>query len=108
MPLLSACLIVRDEAPRIRGCLDALAPLIDEIVVHDTGSTDGATQLLQAGVVLVQGSWADDFAAARNVALRRARSEWVLSVDADEVVLADRDLRAAPRRGHRRPPGRST
>ncbi len=92
MPLISACLIVRDEAPRIQTCLDALLPVVDEVVVHDTGSTDGTLELLRRpGVVVIEGTWPDDFAAARNVALRRARGEWVLSVDADELLVADRD-----------------
>lgn len=93
MPLLSACLIVRDEASRIGACLDALLPVVDEVVVHDTGSTDGTVALLRAaGVIVIEGTWTDDFAAARNVALARARGEWVLSIDADEVLVAERDL----------------
>ncbi|WP_337063522.1 glycosyltransferase family 2 protein [Kineococcus sp. G2] len=89
-PLLSACLIVRDEAHRLEVCLDALDGLVDEIVVHDTGSTDGTVDLLhRRDVALVEGGWSDDFAAARNTALERARGEWVLSVDADEVVQGD-------------------
>ncbi len=100
MPLLSACLIVRDEAARIGACLEALLPVVDEVIVHDTGSTDDTVALLRAaGVTVVEGGWADDFATARNVALRRARGDWVLSVDADEVLVADRDqLRRALRR----------
>ncbi|WP_432519342.1 glycosyltransferase family 2 protein [Kineococcus sp. SYSU DK006] len=88
--LLSACLVVRDEAARIDRCLQALAGLVDEVVVHDTGSLDGTPARLAAhGAVVVAGGWEDDFAAARNVALERARGRWVLSVDADEVVRAD-------------------
>ncbi|NIZ93482.1 glycosyltransferase [Kineococcus rubinsiae] len=91
-PLLTACLIVRDEVGRLDACLSALAPLVDEVVVHDTGSGDGTLELLRArDVVLVEGSWHDDFAAARNVAHGHARGEWVLVVDADEVVSADRE-----------------
>lgn len=88
--LLSACLVVRDEACRIDRCLAALAGVVDEVVVHDTGSHDDTVARLGAhGAVVVEGSWADDFAAARNVALSRARGRWVLSVDADEVTHAD-------------------
>ncbi|GAA4965573.1 tetratricopeptide repeat-containing glycosyltransferase family 2 protein [Kineococcus glutinatus] len=88
--LLSACLVVRDEAARIGACLDALTGLADEVVVHDTGSTDGTLDALRRrDVVLVEGTWADDFAAARNTALRAAHGEWVLSLDADEVATAD-------------------
>ncbi len=89
-PLLGASLIVRDEAPALPRCLAALAGLVDEIVVHDTGSTDGTVALArEAGAVLVESVWRDDFAAARNLALEHGRSTWVLSVDADEVAVAD-------------------
>ncbi|WP_432538028.1 glycosyltransferase family 2 protein [Kineococcus arenarius] len=89
-PLLSACLIVRDEADRLEVCLDALDGLVDEVVVHDTGSTDGSLDLLRRrDVVLIEGEWGDDFATARNTALEQARGEWVLSVDADEVAQGD-------------------
>lgn len=88
--LLSACLIVRDEAERIIECLDALAGVVDEVVVHDTGSVDGTLEILRRrDLVLVEGGWDDDFAGARNVALAAARGEWVLSLDADEVLASD-------------------
>ena len=89
-PRLSACLIVRDEAMRMPGTLEQLTGLADEIVVHDTGSTDRTVACArEAGAVVIEGAWTDDFAAARNVALGRASGEWVLSVDADEQVRAD-------------------
>lgn len=89
-PLLGAALIVRDEAPSLSRCLAALADLVDEIVVHDTGSTDDTVALARAaGAVVVESVWREDFAAARNLALEHGRSTWVLAVDADEVVVAD-------------------
>lgn len=95
LPLLAAALIVRDEAARLPGCLAALralGPLIDHVVVHDTGSTDETVRIArEAGAVVVEGAWAGDFALARNVALEHARATWVLAVDADERVVADPD-----------------
>ena len=91
-PRLTACLIVRDEGPRVAACLESLSSLVDEVVVHDTGSVDDTVQVLRGtGAVVVEGSWNDDFAEARNVALELAQGEWVLSVDADEVVSGDAD-----------------
>lgn len=88
---LAAALIVRDEAATIERCLMSLASLVDELVVYDTGSTDDTVRLAQvAGARVVSGEWRDDFATARNAALDLCRADWVLSVDADEIVQANR------------------
>jgi tetratricopeptide (TPR) repeat protein len=92
-PLLAAALIVRDESAHLPACLASLAGLVDEIVVYDTGSTDGSVAVAQAGGARVaKGFWNDDFGRARNSALAMARATWVLSVDADERLVADRAL----------------
>ncbi|MEN6527463.1 MAG: glycosyltransferase [Candidatus Polarisedimenticolia bacterium] len=84
---MSLCLIVRDEAERIGRCLDAALPIADEIVVVDTGSTDGTAAIAAAkGARVVPFVWIDDFAAARNAALDAARGDWILMLDADEVL----------------------
>jgi len=90
-PLLSACMIVRDEAEMLPQCLASLARLVDEIVIYDTGSTDDTVALARrAGATVVEGHWDDDFARARNAALEACKGEWVLHVDADEVVECDK------------------
>jgi GT2 family glycosyltransferase len=89
-PLLTACLIVRDEAPLLPACLAALAGVVDEIVVYDTGSSDGSQAAARAaGARVVQGYWDDDFGRARNAALAHCTGDWVLSVDADELFAGD-------------------
>ena len=86
-PLLSACLIVKDEQDVLPECLRALSGLADEVVVYDTGSTDGSQACARAaGARVVQGEWHDDFGRARNAALACCTGTWVLSVDADEIV----------------------
>jgi glycosyltransferase involved in cell wall biosynthesis len=88
--LLAACLIVKDGTETLARCLDSVAGLVDEIVVHDTGSTDGTQQLAREhGAVVVQGSWGEDFARARNEALAAVTADWVLSIDADEYAEGD-------------------
>ncbi|PRY18243.1 glycosyl transferase family 2 [Kineococcus rhizosphaerae] len=90
MVLLTACLVVRDEAPRIAATLAALEPLVDEIVVHDTGSHDDTPGIARrAGATVLRGQWRDSFAEARNVALAAAHGDWVLSVDADETATGE-------------------
>ena len=87
MPSLGACLIVRDGATALRACLASLKGAIDVIVVVDTGSVDESVAIARhSGVRVVQWAWQDDFAAAWNVALEHCRTEWVLSIDADEIA----------------------
>ncbi|MGN8245027.1 glycosyltransferase family 2 protein [Cellulomonas soli] len=86
---VSAVLIVKDEEAVLAACLESVA-WVDEIVVYDTGSTDRTREIAREHTdIVVEGYWDDDFAAARNRALAHATSDWVLSIDADEVLEAD-------------------
>lgn len=90
MPLLSACIICRNEEAVIGDCLASLRGVVDEVVVCDTGSTDRTVDIVRAaGATLVHFVWNDDFSAARNAALAPATGEWVLILDADEVVVGE-------------------
>lgn len=87
-PRISACMIVKNEQPFLDGCLSSLRGLVDEIVIVDTGSTDASIDIASAhGARLVEYAWHDDFAAARNVGLDAATSEWLLYIDADERLV---------------------
>lgn len=87
---LAASLIVRDEAQALPGALTSLVGLVDEIHVHDTGSTDGTPDVAaDFGATVTHGPWTDDFAAARNAALVGWSCDWVLALDADEHVVAN-------------------
>lgn len=94
--LLSVCLIVKDEERMLQACLESVADIADEIVVYDTGSSDRTVEIAQAaGARVIEGYWDDSFARARNAVLEQAKGEWVLSIDADENLLADpKSLRA--------------
>lgn len=93
--LLSAAMIVRDEAAHLGACLASLDGVVDEVVVVDTGSTDATAEIAAAcGAVVVHERWHHDFARARNCALDRARGRWILYLDADERVRRVGDLRA--------------
>lgn len=85
---ITACLIVKDEASNIRRCLDSINDICDEIIVIDTGSTDGTLEILsERGIEPTIIKWKDDFSYARNIALEKATKEFILSIDADEVLI---------------------
>lgn len=91
-PRLSAVMIARDEEAVLGRCLASIRDAVDEIVVLDTGSNDRTAALAWSfGAHVYRGSWADDFAAARNEALACARGEWILWIDADEELVAAPD-----------------
>lgn len=87
MTSLSLCMIVRDEADLLPDFLERVRGLWDELCVVDTGSKDGSANLLRAaGARVLHHPWRDDFAMARNVGLDAATGDWILCLDADEMV----------------------
>jgi cytochrome c-type biogenesis protein CcmH/NrfG len=89
-PILSVSMIVRNEARRLPGFLDALANLADEICITDTGSEDGTPEIATArGCRVRHFPWCGDFAAARNAALAPCTGQWILSLDADEMIAPE-------------------
>lgn len=95
--LLSAALIVKNEERFLEPCLASLQAIVDEIVVVDTGSTDRTSAIVRrCGARLHTFEWVDDFAAARNHALRLVSGQWILYIDADERLrpCSSSDLRA--------------
>jgi glycosyltransferase involved in cell wall biosynthesis len=84
-PLLSACIITLDEADRIDACLDSLA-FCDEVVVVDSGSTDGTRDRATAkGARVIEHAF-EGYRAQKAFAVAAARNDWVLCLDADERV----------------------
>jgi len=84
---LSVCMIVKNEAAVLERCLASIRPAADEIVVADTGSTDSTADIARRfGATVVLCEWRDDFAYARNISLEHATGDWILWLDADDVV----------------------
>lgn len=85
--LISLCMIVRDEEAVLARCLDSVKGLADEIVIVDTGSADGTAELARRYTDNVFFfPWQDDFSLARNEAFSHASGEYLLWLDADDVV----------------------
>ncbi|WP_051471844.1 glycosyltransferase [Patulibacter minatonensis] len=85
---VSLCMIVKDEEAMLHRCLAAAAPWVDELIVVDTGSTDRTVEIAEShGARVLHHVWQNDFAAARNVSFDAATSDWVLYLDADEVLV---------------------
>ena len=89
MPRLSVILITKNEAANIRACLESVA-WADEIVVVDSGSTDGTLEIVRefTARVYVHVDW-PGFGPQKNRALNYATGDWVLSLDADERVTPE-------------------
>jgi tetratricopeptide (TPR) repeat protein len=87
---LSLCMIVKDEEAMLGRCLEAAREAVDEIIVVDTGSTDRTVEIAQElGARVLHHEWTGDFAAARNVSFEAATGDWVMYLDADEVLVAE-------------------
>jgi len=80
-------MIVRDGGPSLDRCLASAAPLVDRIVMGDTGSTDVTASIARRyAAECLPVRWSEDFATARNEVLALARCDWVLVLDADEML----------------------
>ncbi|MFB5764080.1 glycosyltransferase family 2 protein [Paenibacillus medicaginis] len=86
-PSISLCMIVKNEEPYLAQCLSSARSIVDEIIVVDTGSTDRSAAIASDyGAKVIHQPWDDSFSNARNRGLAEATCEWVLWLDADEVL----------------------
>lgn len=102
---LSVCIITKNERENLKKCLEALKPYPFEIVVVDTGSTDGTKEMAEGYTDAVYAfAWCDDFAKAKNYAVSKASHDSVLVLDSDEYVTAidlkqlEKQIRQYPKR----------
>lgn len=83
-------MIVKDEEQTLARCIECVKPFADEIIIVDTGSTDGTVEIarsLNAKVFFFE--WCDDFSAARNFSFSKAECDLVMWLDADDVITPD-------------------
>lgn len=87
---LSLCMIVKDEEAVLARCLDSVKDCVDEIIIADTGSTDGTQQIASAYTNKIYDfPWRDDFSAARNFSFSKAEGDYILWLDADDYVAPE-------------------
>jgi GT2 family glycosyltransferase len=85
--MLSLCMIVKNEEKNLEKCLNNIVEYIKDIVIVDTGSTDATKKIAKKYTNKVYDfKWCGDFSKARNFSISKASNDWVLILDADEVV----------------------
>lgn len=89
MATISLCMIVKNEEAVLDRCLKSVKTLVDEIIIVDTGSND-KTKLIAKKYTnkIYDFEWCNDFSKARNFAIKNAVSDYVMWLDADDVVPA--------------------
>ncbi|MCR5439576.1 MAG: glycosyltransferase family 2 protein [Selenomonas sp.] len=87
---ITACVIVKNEEKCIGRWLESVESYADEIIVVDTGSTDGTVEIVKTHKAqLYTFAWTGDFSAAKNYALEKATGNWIVFLDADEYFLPE-------------------
>ena len=90
MSAISLCMIVKNEAAVMGRCLDSVRGVVDEIIIVDTGSDDSTRAVASLYTDKLYGcEWTDDFAAARNYSFSLASCDYILWLDADDVLPAE-------------------
>lgn len=85
--MLTLCMIVKNEESNLKSCLSKVAPFIEEIIIVDTGSTDNTKAIASEFTDKIYDfKWCNDFSKARNFSISKASNDWILVLDADEVV----------------------
>lgn len=84
---ISLCMIVKNEEDVLDRCLGSVKDAVDEIVIVDTGSTDRTKEIAARYTDRIYDlTWKDDFSAARNYALSKGYKDYLMWLDADDVL----------------------
>ena len=87
---ISLCMIVKDEELVLGRCLDSVKNLVDEIIIVDTGSTDKTKEIAALYTDKIYDfEWINDFSAARNYSFSKATKDYIMWLDADDVLLEE-------------------
>lgn len=88
MITISLCMIVKNESDVIGRCLECVKDFIDEIIIVDTGSTDSTIEIAKKYTDKIYNfNWVDDFSKARNYAFSKASKDYIMWLDADDIIF---------------------
>ncbi|MGM7682587.1 tetratricopeptide repeat-containing glycosyltransferase family 2 protein [Cytobacillus sp. Hm23] len=84
---ISLCMIVKNEEEVLDNCLSSIAELMDEIIIVDTGSSDRTKEIaMKYTDKIYDFEWVDDFSKARNYSFLKATKDYIMWLDADDIV----------------------
>lgn len=84
---IDLCMIVKNEERYLKECLTNVSDLVNNIIIVDTGSTDNTIKIAEEFNAKVYNyDWINDFSDARNFSISKAKSNWILILDADEIL----------------------
>ena len=87
MATLSLCMIVKNEEAVLSRCLESIKDAVDEIIIVDTGSSDATKEIAKKYTDLVYDfKWINNFSAARNFSFSKASKDYIIWLDADDVI----------------------
>lgn len=90
MVTISLCMIVKNEEDVLGRCLKCVKDIADEIIIVDTGSTDNTKKIAEEYTdKIFDFQWIDDFSAARNFSFSKATMDFILWIDADDIILEE-------------------
>lgn len=93
MITISLCMIVKNEQENLSRCLECIKDIMDEIIIVDTGSTDQTKEIARTYTTKVYDFiWENDFSAARNYSFSKATQQYIMWLDADDILL-DEDIK---------------
>jgi glycosyltransferase involved in cell wall biosynthesis len=96
-PKISVSMIAKDESADIVNALNSVKSIAQQIVVIDTGSKDETPELCtRHGAEVYFKKWSENFSESRNFATKHCRNEWIISIDADEIL----DLESFKKESH--------
>lgn len=85
---ISLCMIVKDEEKVLGRCLQSVQDIVDQIIIVDTGSIDKTKDIAKEyNAEIYEFQWVDDFSKARNYAFSKAKEDFILWLDADDVIM---------------------